>query len=248
MKHTVRLRVAIAAVAGFTALGAASPAFAYGSDTTGSTATGDSTGELLGTRADAEPEAVAALVGRCARLPLALRVAAEIARSRPGRALGELAAELADRQDALDLLVANDDPHTAVRTVFSWSYRRLDPVVARVFRLLGLHHGQDIDVHAVAALAGTGRRETRRALDVPERAHLVDQSPGGRYQAHDLLRAYAAELAAATDGDADRDAAFRRLDRERADLLTATHHGEPDHVGKASETVWRHLGTGGYHD
>ncbi|ONI90047.1 hypothetical protein ALI22I_14180 [Saccharothrix sp. ALI-22-I] len=44
MKHTLRLRVAIAAVAGFTALGGASPAFAYGSDTTGSTATGNSTG------------------------------------------------------------------------------------------------------------------------------------------------------------------------------------------------------------
>ncbi|MFD0202450.1 MULTISPECIES: AfsR/SARP family transcriptional regulator [Saccharothrix] len=250
--------------------------------------------ELLGTRADAEPEAVTALVERCARLPLALRIAAEIVRSRPGRALGELAGELADRQDALDVLMGDDDPHTAVRAVFSWSYQRLDPAAAGVFRLLGLHHGQDVDVHAVAALAGAEPREARRALDVLVRAHLVDQSPDGRYQPHDLLRAYAAELAAGTDDAGDRaaaltrlfgyylgtasaamdviapheaerrpdvappgtrspafdsyESAFRWLDRERANLLAATHHGELDHVVKVSDTVWRYLIIGGYHD
>lgn len=155
--------------------------------------------ELLGTRADTDTAAVGALVDRCARLPLALRITAELVRSQPGRTIAELAAELADQQDALDLLDIDGDPHTAVRTVFSWSYRQLHPTAARVFRLLGLHPGHDTDANAVAAMAGTGLRETRRALDVLVRAHLVDRTPGGRYQPHDLLRAYAAELAEATD-------------------------------------------------
>jgi hypothetical protein len=77
--------------------------------------------ELLGTPADAEPEAVASLVERCARLPLALRVAAEIVRSRPGPAIGELAAELADRQDALDLMSSGG---TTVKTCCACSAPR----------------------------------------------------------------------------------------------------------------------------
>ncbi|MGW3297206.1 BTAD domain-containing putative transcriptional regulator [Streptomyces xiamenensis] len=52
---------------------------------------------LLGTRALAEPRAVDTLIERCARLPLALRIAAELARSQPTRTLTELAGELADR-------------------------------------------------------------------------------------------------------------------------------------------------------
>ncbi|MEU9692933.1 AfsR/SARP family transcriptional regulator [Amycolatopsis japonica] len=167
--------------------------------------------ELLTDRVDAEPEAAAALVERCARLPLALRIAAELIRSRPARGLGEFVDELSRQQDALDLLDVDGDPQTAVRAVFSWSYRKLDAVAARMFRLLGLHPGHDTDDHAAAALAGTGPRETRRALDVLRRAHLVDQSPDGRYRSHDLLRAYAAELAESTDSADERQAASSRL-------------------------------------
>ncbi|ONI92319.1 hypothetical protein ALI22I_04450 [Saccharothrix sp. ALI-22-I] len=146
--------------------------------------------ELLGDRVDAEPGAARALVERCARLPLALRITAELIRSRPTRGLSEFVDELSGQQGALDLLDADGDPHTAVRAVFSWSYRRLDAVAARVFRLLGLHPGHDADDHAAAALAGVSLRETRRALDMLRRAHLVDQISDGRYQPHDLLRAY----------------------------------------------------------
>jgi tetratricopeptide (TPR) repeat protein len=167
--------------------------------------------ELLGERVTAEPQAADTLIERCARLPLALRITAELARSQPARGLADLAGELADRQGALDLLDIDGDPHTAVRAVFSWSYQRLDPTVARVFRLLGLHPGHDTDAYAVAAMAEGGLRETRRALDALLRAHLIDQTSGGRYQPHDLLRAYAAELAAATDTPGQRDEALNRL-------------------------------------
>ncbi|MEO3755625.1 tetratricopeptide repeat protein [Streptomyces sp. B6B3] len=167
--------------------------------------------ELLGERVAGEPEARDALIERCARLPLALRIAAERIRAQPGRGVADLVGELADQQEALDALDVEGDPHTAVRAVFSWSYQRLDPAVARVFRLLGVHPGHDTDAYAVAALADDGLRQTRRALQVLLRAHLVDQVSGGRYQAHDLLRAYAADLAAHTDSADGRAAALVRL-------------------------------------
>ncbi len=167
--------------------------------------------ELLGERVVAEPQAADMLIDRCARLPLALRIAAELIGPQSALSLAELTGELADRQNALDLLDIDGDPHTAVRAVFSWSYHRLAPAVARVFRLFGLHPGHDTDAPAMAALAGSGLRETRRSLDVLLRAHLVDQTSSGRYQPHDLLRAYAADLAAATDTAAEREFALGRL-------------------------------------
>ena len=79
------------------------------------------------------------------------------ARRRPPgrRRWPSLAAELADQQRRLDLLDAGGDPRTAVRAVFSWSYRHLDAETARAFRLLGLHPGPDFDAYAAAALTGT---------------------------------------------------------------------------------------------
>jgi len=167
--------------------------------------------DLIGERAEADPGAVAALAARCGRLPLALRVAAELAGARPADPLAELAGELADQQQRLDLLEADGDPRTAVRAVFSWSYRHLDAAAARAFRLAGLHPGPDFDGYAVAALAGTGLEQARRMLDVLARAHLIQPAGPGRYGLHDLLRAYARELAAASDGDGQQRQALTRL-------------------------------------
>jgi DNA-binding SARP family transcriptional activator len=90
---------------------------------------------LIGTRAVTEPGAVAELAEQCCRLPLALRVAAELAASRPAVPLAGLTAELADRRTRLDLLGAGGDPSTEVRAVFSWSYLRLDAEAARPITL-----------------------------------------------------------------------------------------------------------------
>jgi DNA-binding SARP family transcriptional activator/tetratricopeptide (TPR) repeat protein len=166
---------------------------------------------LLGGRVDAEPAAAAALADQCARLPLALRVAAELAAGRPGATLGELAAELADHRKRLKLLDAGGDARAGVAAVFSWSIRHLPADAARLFRLLGLHPGPDLDRHAAAALAGTDPAGATRGLATLVRAHLVHPTGGGRYGMHDLLRAYAVELAEADEPEAGRRAARRRL-------------------------------------
>jgi tetratricopeptide (TPR) repeat protein len=166
---------------------------------------------VIGSRAAADPAATLALAGLCSRLPLALRVAAELAVSRPRLPLAELAAELADQRRRLDLLDVGGDPRTTVRAVFSWSCRHLDESAGRTFRLLGLHPGPDFDAYAAAALTGdTTVEQVRRLLDTLARAHLIQPYGPGRYGLHDLLRAYARELAA-QDGEEEERHALSRL-------------------------------------
>jgi DNA-binding SARP family transcriptional activator/tetratricopeptide (TPR) repeat protein len=167
--------------------------------------------ELIGKRADANPLAAAELARQCSRLPLALRVAAELAAARPAVPLRDLVADLAGQQRQLDLLEADGDPRAAVRTVFSWSYRQLGAEAARMFRLAGLHPGPDISVPAAASLAAIAEADARRLLHGLARAHLIAEHRPGRYAFHDLLRAYAAEQARRTDSRADRDAAIGRM-------------------------------------
>ncbi len=141
-------------------------------------------------RVDAELPAAVALARRCAGLPLALRVAAERAAG-----LADLVAEL-DGLDPLDALDVPGDPASAVRSVFSWSYRALPLPAARLFRLLGWHPGPEHSAAAAAALAGVDLPVARRLLDVLRAAHLVEQTAPDRFAMHDLLRCYARQLGA----------------------------------------------------
>ena len=156
---------------------------------------------LIGGRVDADPAAAQTLAVECARLPLALCAAAELAAACPAAPLAELARQLGDRHQRLDLLDGGGDPRTALRAVFSWSYQHLDSDSARALRLLGLHPGIDIEPHAGAALMGTTVAQARRLLSALARAHLIRPVGPARYAMHDLLRVYAAELAVGCDSD-----------------------------------------------
>ena len=152
------------------------------------------------------------LIDRCARLPLALTIAAARAALYPNRPLAAFADELRDTRRQLDALTAGEAA-ADVRTVFSWSYHALTPATARLFRLLGMHPhpGPDITLPAAASLAGYDPGTTRQALDELTRAHLVIEHVPGRYTVHDLLRAYAGEQVHLHDEEAERQAAMRRL-------------------------------------
>jgi DNA-binding SARP family transcriptional activator/Flp pilus assembly protein TadD len=171
---------------------------------------------LIGERATTDPGATTALAEGCSRLPLALRVAAERAVASPGTSLASLVAELADERRSLDLLETDGDQRTAVRAVFSWSYRQLEQAAARAFRLAALHPGPDLDIYSVAALIGGSLEQADSLLGQLVRASLI-QPPGpvrrsdDRYTRHDLLRAYGRELAIAVDPESDRRAALTRL-------------------------------------
>ena len=105
------------------------------------------------------------------------------------------------------------DPATDVRAVFSWSYQALDRrPAARLFRLLGLHPGPDIAgaPRRPAWPASPPAQAAHRAAELT-RAHLLTEHAPGRYAFHDLLRAYAAELAQADDSARPTAQAARRL-------------------------------------
>jgi DNA-binding SARP family transcriptional activator/tetratricopeptide (TPR) repeat protein len=164
----------------------------------------------LGTRLKTESGEVDSIIDRCARLPLALTVVAARAAGRPAFSMADVAAELDPGRRRLDAF-GNTDPAIDVRTVFSWSYHGLTPTAASMFRLLSLHPGQDITLASAASLAGLPLPETRQALDELADAALLIESARGRFSWHDLLRAYAEEVCAATDERHDRRAAEQRL-------------------------------------
>ncbi|MDW8808814.1 BTAD domain-containing putative transcriptional regulator [Streptomyces scabiei] len=161
-------------------------------------------------RVAAEPDAVEEIIARCARLPLALAVAAASAATRSALPLSAIAAELRESADGLN---AFNDMDTAadVRSVFSWSYHALTSDAARLFQLLGLHPGPDIALPAAASLAGLTVPHTRQLLSELIQAHLVDEHVPGRYSSHDLLRAYATELAEAVVPPQQTQAARHRM-------------------------------------
>jgi DNA-binding SARP family transcriptional activator len=158
----------------------------------------------------ADPAAVSELTGLCARLPLALSIAAARAAARPALPLAALAAGLRDAQSRLDGLETGD-PVTDLRTVFSWSCQQLSEPAARMFRLLGVHPGPDISAPAAASVAGVPPGQARQALAELARSNLITEHAAGRYAFHDLLRAYAAEQAASHDSDTARRAAVHRV-------------------------------------
>jgi DNA-binding SARP family transcriptional activator/tetratricopeptide (TPR) repeat protein len=219
---------------------------------------------MIGARASAEPDAAQALVEQCARLPLALRVAAELVVSRAATSLSTLVSELADRGRRLMLLDGGGDERAAVREVFSWSYRHLNEDAARAFRLLGLHPGLDIDTTAAAALFATEVSKAALLLDVLGRAHLVHVTKPGRLGMHDLLRAFAADLAkddhealerlfdhytetAAKMADSlDSPASRSWLDEELPNLTAICTQMPPAHTVRLATALYRYL-DGGRH-
>ncbi|MDF5751209.1 tetratricopeptide repeat protein [Spongiactinospora sp. TRM90649] len=150
------------------------------------------------------------LVTLCARLPLALRIAAERAAGRPRAPLKVFVDELRDESRRLDILDL-DDEATAVRGVLDWSYRTLGPETARMFRVLGLHAGARISTGAAAALAGEGARSTDDLLRTLTGVHLLEHGDDGSYAFHDLLRVLAGEKLRAEEPEGERDAALRRM-------------------------------------
>jgi len=164
----------------------------------------------LGERASAEADAARQLTESCSRLPLALSIVAARAAARPLMPLAELSRELADVQGRLDALDAGD-PVASIRAVFSWSCQQLSEPAARLFRLLGLHAGPDVTIPAAASLAAVTPAGAAAAVAELADAHLIAEHAPGRYAFHDLLRAYAADLARTTDPEELRDEAVYRV-------------------------------------
>jgi DNA-binding SARP family transcriptional activator/tetratricopeptide (TPR) repeat protein len=205
-------------------------------------------GRIVGERASAEPEQVREVIQRCGRLPLAIRLAGSRLAHRPRWRVADLLRRLGSA--ALPELSAEDRTVTAA---FALSYGHLPEPERRMFRLLGLHPGVRFGATAAAALADLPLDEAEDLLDALVDVHLVDEPEPGRYRLHDLIREYAATLAAGEPPGDRRDAVHRLLDfhlhaiavtgmgAQRQNLVRDLRLGEPlrkdladavtDHVG-----------------
>ena len=176
-------------------------------------------------RTAAEPAAVTALAELCARLPLALRIAAANLAISLRRTVAGYVAELEAGNRLGALAVRSDDRH-AVRATFDLSYADLPQQARKLFRGFGIVPGVDLTADDAGVLLDITRAEADRLLARLADAHLVDEHVDGRYRCHDLLRLYAAERADAEDPADERHAAVARLcatyvrrTRAAADLL-----------------------------
>jgi tetratricopeptide (TPR) repeat protein len=163
---------------------------------------------LIGSPVADMPLAARELAAQCGHLPLALRIAAE--RARTGAGLADIVDDLREERHRIEVLDVGGDPG-AIRAVFGWSIRHLSPTAASAFAVLGLHPGADFDQPALAALTASDLNGVRRITDELTRAHIIDATGSRRYAMHDLMRAYAAERAAADVSPAAARDALNRL-------------------------------------
>ncbi len=150
-------------------------------------------GYLSRERMEQEPDAVAVIVERCAGLPLALAVIGAQALTRPRHRLADIVRRLSSTVSHVE------DPVTDPHSVFSWSYDQLSGLAARVFRRMSIVPDGELSAPAAQSLADAPPEDLRRALDELVNAGLLAELGSDRFGAHDLLIAYAAELAAAQE-------------------------------------------------
>jgi tetratricopeptide (TPR) repeat protein len=151
-----------------------------------------------------DPKAANRIAERCGHLPLALGLLAGHIRAKPGWTLTDHADRLDERHELQRI-------DTGVELAFDLSYRHLPPDAQRLLRLLALHPGQQPDLYAAAALAGTDLDATAELVRVLRHNHLLLTAAPGRYALHDLVRAYAAGRARDEDPPPVRRAALSRL-------------------------------------
>lgn len=168
--------------------------------------------EVIGSdRTSEEPGAIGELADRCGHLPLALRIAGERVAAHPYLRLSDLLGQLASEADRLDVLEADGDEMSAIRAVFSWSYRALAPETARVFRMLGLHPGPTFSATATATLTGDSVVNVRRQLTALTNSYLLTEIDHDRYRFHDLLRVYAKERTDEEESRQQRESSLKGL-------------------------------------
>lgn len=164
-------------------------------------------GATLGIGADTGDDAIAAdivhaaaiddLMLRCGGLPLTIRIAAARLRHR--------------RWTVADLLDRSPSGESGIAQVIDASLGRLTAPQQRMFRMLGVFPGAEIEPCAAAALAGIPAAEAAAALDELVDANLLEEPSPKRYRFHDLIRQRAVEAARDHASAEEREVALDRL-------------------------------------
>ncbi len=164
--------------------------------------------EVLGPAAGGDPSAVAESVRLCGGLPLAIRIVTARLRHHSVWTTEHLNQRLRTEHRRLAELRSGS---RSVEAAFALSYHRLTPKQRRMFRLLGLYPGAEIDLRSAAALADLPTHRAARLLEGLVDAHVLHQSSADRYRFHDLVRDHARTLVASREPESEREAALCRL-------------------------------------
>jgi DNA-binding SARP family transcriptional activator/tetratricopeptide (TPR) repeat protein len=158
-------------------------------------------------RAAADDPALAEVTELCGRLPLAVRIAAALLRSRPAWTSSHLLGKLCVTGSRLDAFADGDRNLAAL---FDLSLQALDDGQRRLYRYLGLIPCLETDALAAAALLGTDPNRADELLQGLVDHNLLQESAASRYRMHDLIRTHARSLSVP---EAERSAATARLFR-----------------------------------
>ena len=151
-------------------------------------------------RIETEPEDATRIVELCGKLPYDLAVTVGDVRRR-------VAWSLADHVKRLKSFPRDE----AIRPAFAASYESLPAPRQRLFWLLALHPAADLTPDAAAALAHVELTGAQDMLGLLLSEHLLQQKTRGRYEFHDLMRAYATRVAHDEGSDSEHRAALTRL-------------------------------------
>jgi DNA-binding SARP family transcriptional activator/tetratricopeptide (TPR) repeat protein len=155
-----------------------------------------------------DAEQVAAAVGLCGRLPLAIQVIAGRFAQAAEPSLDDLIEEWSQSPSWLG---GNGTATGEVIAAFELSYCALEPDHQRFFRRLGASPCATHSPLAAAALAGCSVGQAEAALAVLLDCHLLTQTQDGQFRLHDLVRGYAAARARHDDPPAEQKRAVSRL-------------------------------------
>ncbi|MER7244115.1 helix-turn-helix domain-containing protein [Kribbella sp. NPDC000426] len=162
-------------------------------------------------RIESDPVNAEAIVRLCGGLPLALRIAGARLAAQPSWSVEYFAERLGTNRRRLDELTLGDlDVRMSIEVSLAAATEQ-DAGAVAAFGLLGLHDGEELDVRVAARLLDLPVAATEELLEQLVDLHLLESSGPRRYQFHDLLRAYAQELAAARISASERLAARDRV-------------------------------------
>ncbi|MDV7216700.1 tetratricopeptide repeat protein [Streptomyces prunicolor] len=162
-----------------------------------------------------EPEGVRQLAELCGHLPLALLIVSALLRRRRQRPVSTLVGELRAAEDRVRALRAKGvdqyGKELSLRPVFDVMYARMEPELARVFRLLGQAPGDSVGIGVAVSLTSLEPECLEPLLDELAAVSLITPFPGGeRWVMHDLVKVYA-RLVAVEDPGAHEEVAEARI-------------------------------------
>jgi DNA-binding SARP family transcriptional activator/tetratricopeptide (TPR) repeat protein len=152
-----------------------------------------------------ESEAAMRLAELCGHLPLALRISAARLASRDLWTISRLASRLSNESRKLVELAVED---RSIRACIKSSLEALDPEHRQYLRYFCLHPGDDVEIHAAAALTGLDVYGAEDIVELLLDRHLMEPRLAERYTVHSLVRAYVLEQFTDPEGEAN---AFERL-------------------------------------